>query len=169
MVARQRRPARTPHTRVNAPRIPYIRARRERTRPWLRIPHGFPGSNLEWATMWYLSIHGVGPSRRKLILGRDFFWQKAISAPGLFFLRGFTRGDFVLPGYPGARRGIILDPITPFTHKTAWFDLRKRTILFLQGWKVIFLDGVPLLRNPGPLIEYALRGIDLSKRGRGGA
>lgn len=148
-----------------APLVPYVRDQRNQREPWRDVPPGFPGSNLEYAVWWYFTEEGIQPNHRKLIPGRDFFWQRAQAAPGLFIGQGFTRSDFVLPGWPGAPRGIVLDPLTAFTHSSAWFDLRKRNILLGRGWKVIFLDGMPLLSSPRTIIEAALKGVDLSRRG----
>jgi hypothetical protein len=162
-----RRPSITrARTLPGAPLIPYIRASRYSGRPWLRVPIGWPGSNLEWYVWWYLSIYGIEPSRRKLVPGRDFFWQKAQGAPGLFIGRNFTRADFVIPHWPGAPMGIILDPLTSFTHASIWHDLRKRQVLIGMGWRLIFLDGPALTANPRTVIEAALRGVDTSKRGK---
>ena len=148
-----------------APLVPYVRQNRYRLQPWLRIPKSWPGSNLEWIVWWYLSIYGIDPNRRKLIPNRDFYWQRAQTAPGLFIGQGFTRSDFVLPGWPGAPMGLVFDPITNFTHKSAAFDLRKRQVLCSRGWKVIFFDGLPLMSSPRTVIEAGLDGRDLSRRG----
>lgn len=161
---RRRTPDRTRRV-VGAPKIPYGPGRREEEEPWRVPPYGWPGSNLEYAVMWYLTEHGIEPNRRKLRINIDFFWQRAASAPGLFLSRAFTRADFALPGWPGARRGLILDPLYPFTHKSIKHDLDKRRILAGQGWKLIFLDGGPLISRPHGIIEQALDGRDLSNRG----
>jgi hypothetical protein len=115
--------------------------------------------------MWYLTRHGVGPQHRKLLEGKDFFYQRGIAAPGLFFRKPFTRGDFILPAYGNAPRGLVLDPISAFTHPTPWFDIRKRRILALQGYRLIFVEDWALNRNPEYVLEYALRGVDLSSLG----
>lgn len=135
-------------------------------RPWLTPPRTWPGPQTEWAVYWYLSRRGVEPNRRKLRLGIDYYYQRGISAPGLFLRKPFTRGDFVIPGWGRARYGVVLDPITPFTHKQVWFDLLKRRILALQGWQVIFIDAPDLRVFPGRVVELARRGVDLSLRGR---
>jgi len=161
---RRRTPTRTRRV-AGAPKIPYNQRRDEEDEPWRNPPYGWPGSNLEWAVMWYLTEHGVGPPRRKLRQNIDFFWQRAANAPGLFVNRAFTRADFALPGWPGAKRGLILDPLYPFTHKSIKHDLDKRRALAGQGWRVIFLDGGPLIIRPHGIIELALRGRDVSRRG----
>lgn len=162
-----RRPAPTRTRRLpGAPRIPYLRPRREEAEPWRDVPPGWPGSNLEYAVWWYLTEHGIEPNRRKLKHGIDFFWQRAVNAPGLFVSRAFTRADFALPHWPGSRQGLILDPLYPFTHKSIKHDLDKRREVAKQGWLIVFIDGAPLLARPHGIIEAALDGRDLSARGR---
>lgn len=135
--------------------------------PWRRPPPSWPGPQTEWACYWYLSVRGIEPGRRKLKLGLDYLYQGGLAAPGLFRNKPFTRGDFVIFNFGRALRGVVLDPLTPFTHPTPWFDLQKRRILALQGWQVIFIDAGDLQVFPGRAIEAALRGVDLSRRGRG--
>lgn len=128
-------------------------------------PPGWLGPVTEWACMWYLTQHGIGPEKRKLREGRDFAYQKGLNAPGLFLRKPFTRGDFILYHLGRAQRGTVLDPITPFTHPMPWFDIRKRRILLLFGWRVIFIEAHHLARDPGFFIEGALQGKDFSSRG----
>lgn len=135
-------------------------------RPWQKVPPYWVGPQTEWAVFWYFTARGIEPNRRKLRLGQDFYYQRGLTAPGLFLNKPFTRGDFVLPGFGRARYGVVLDPVTPFTHKEAWFDLLKRRILALQGWQVVFIDAWRLQIFPGNVIELALRGVDISFRGR---
>jgi hypothetical protein len=148
--------------------VPVKRSSREgpQNRPWLTPPASWPGPQTEWACYWYLSVRGIEPGRRKLKLNIDYLYQGGLAAPGLFANKPFTRGDFVIFNYGKGRRGVVLDPITPFTHPTPWLDLRKRAILALQGWQVIFVDAERLTAFPGTVIEQALRGIDESRLGR---
>lgn len=146
---------------------PIPRATQEVDRPWLHAPPGWFGPVTEWACMWYLTEHGIGPQRRKLREGREFAYQKGLKSPGLFLRKPFTRGDFVLFNLGRGPKGTVLDPITPFTHPDPWFDIRKRRILLLFGWRVIFLEAFMLARDPGFVIEAALRGADYSSRGQG--
>lgn len=138
-------------------------------RPWTRLPASWLGPATEYAVYWYLTKHGVGPQRRKLREGRDFFYQRGLAAPGLFFRKPFTRGDFILPRYGRAVRGLVIDPISFFTHPSPWFDRRKRRILALAGWRVVFIEDYMLANNPRFVIEAALRGADLSHLGQGWA
>lgn len=136
-------------------------------RPWQQTPQAWFGPLTEWAVYWYLTEHGVGPNRRKLREGVDFFYQRGLRAPGLFAKKPFTRGDFILPGRGGALRGLVLDPITPFTHPVPWFDIRKRRILALQGWRVVYIEDYMLTkRDPTYAMELALAGRDISTRGQ---
>ena len=134
-------------------------------RPWEQLPANWLGPKTEWEVWWYLTVHGIGPERRKLRPNIDFFYQRGLKSPGLFLNKPFTRGDFILPGLGRGLRGTVFDPITPFTHPFPWFDIRKRRILLLAGWRVIFMDAPMLDRWPGFVIELALRGIDVSSRG----
>lgn len=130
--------------------------------PWMHMPTTWRTSQLEWVVFWYLT------RRRAMRLNRDFFYQMAVNAPGLFVSRLFTRSDFVIPTRgrnASARRGIILDPVTPFTHPRGWFDARRRSILALFGWRLVFLEGSHLNRDPRWVIELALRGVDVSSKG----
>jgi len=156
----------TPSILRGAVVLPRSRATPE-DKPWRHPPHSWTGPQTEWACYWYLSIHGIEPGRRKLRLGLDYLYQGGLTAPQLFRNKPFTRGDFVIFNFGRALRGVVLDPLTPFTHPTPWFDLEKRRILALQGWQVIFIDAPAVWAYPGPAIEAALRGVDLSRRGRG--
>ena len=135
------------------------------SRPWQKLPPDWLGPKTEYEVYWYLTVRGIGPQERKLREGIDFFYQRGLNAPGLFLGKPFTRGDFILPGLGRAPRGTVFDPITPFTHPSPWFDIRKRRILLLAGWRVIFMESYHLDRWPGFVVELALRGIDISSRG----
>jgi hypothetical protein len=135
-------------------------------RPWRNPPQSWGGPATEWSVYWYLSVHGIEPNGRKLTVGIDYYYQRGLAAPGLFLRKPFTRGDFVLPGYGKLHRGVVLDPVTPFTHKEYWFDLQKRRILAREGWQVIFIDAPDLYVFPGRVVELGLRGVDISQRGR---
>jgi hypothetical protein len=166
VIAKLRRPGITRTRRIEgAPKIPYIDTDRMEAKPWLKIPQGFRGSNLEWATMWYLTVYGIDPNRRKLRQGIDFYWQRALPAPGLFLSRNFTRADFVFMGRGRLGKGLVLDPLFAFTHKSLKHDLDKRRILGEQGFDLIFMDGAPLLASPQRVIEAGLRSQDISIRG----
>lgn len=157
----------TPDVLRDALKVPRSGRQDPENKPWRNPPASWPGPQTEWACYWYLSVRGIEPGRRKLRLGIDYLYQGGLAAPGLFASKPFTRGDFVIFGYGKGRRGVVLDPVTPFTHPTPWFDLRKRSILALQGWQVIFIDAERLVEYPGRIIELALRGVDESRRGRG--
>ena len=81
-----------------APLVPYVWPNRYRLQPWLQIPRGWSGSNLEWIVWWYLSIYGIDPNRRKLVPNRDFYWQKAQTAPGLFIAQEVSNNRFRIAG-----------------------------------------------------------------------
>lgn len=146
--------------------VPHVSRIGPENRPWLHVPASWPGPQTEWAVYWYISIRGIDPAKRKLKLGYDYLYQGALAAPGLFNTKPFTRGDFVIFGYGRALRGVVLNPVTPFTHPNPRDDIESRRILALQGWQEIFIDAADLQVFPGRAVELALRGIDISRRGR---
>lgn len=135
--------------------------------PWRSyyLPHPWSGPLTEWVTWWYLV------KRKHMLPGRDFYYQMATPAPGLFINKPFTRNDFVIPcpnqfvRGPGALRALVLDPMSPFTHPFAWFDKQKRDTMAMEGILYIYLEQNTLLLSPAYVIEKALRGIDVSSRG----
>ena len=145
---------------VGAPLQKRVDQKKGQGKPWLDVPSSWSNSALEWYVMWYLTRHGVQPNGRKYRLGRDFFYQKAIAAPGLFANKPFTRADFIL-----VREKVVLDPYTTFTHPNPLEDLRKRRIIARQGLRLVFLTGLSLETDPGPVIELARGGTDISPLG----
>lgn len=152
---------------AGAPVIPRARIPASLLLPYKPMPPSWPNSLLEWVTFDYLT------RVKHFTIFVDFQFQAAVPAPGLNG-KGFTRADFlVLPGgkaglpdgfYP---RGLILNPISPFTHPSRAKDTIERLILGNNGFLEIFLDDVPLLATPRFVIEAGLRGRDLSSRGAG--
>lgn len=121
----------------------------------------------EWVTAWALGQLGGK-------LGVDYLYQVAIPAPGLNQVKGFFRGDFwILPrgrfGSPGApyTRGIVIDPISTFTHRNAGEDRLRRGILAQGGFLLIWIDDKDLYTQPLRVVRLALRGQDVSSIGRG--
>ena len=147
-------------TLAGAPRYLRVDQSKGQEKPWLNVPSTWFASALEWYVMWYLTRHGVEPNGRRYRLGRDFFYQKGVAAPGLFANKPFTRADFLL-----VKEKVILDPYTSFTHPDPLQDLRKRRIVARQGLRLVFLTGLALETDPGPIIELARRGIDVSPLG----
>lgn len=109
--------------------------------------------------------------RRNFREGEDFLYQVALPVAGLLRSRGFTRADFwILPrgknGSPGGAfsRGIIINPISFFTHPNPSQDRMERAILAASQFLEVFIDEGPLLADPHYMVGLALRGIDVSSR-----
>lgn len=110
---------------------------------------------------------------RKFVQGTDFLYQPALTAPGLN-KKGFARSDFlILPLGKGAAaaalapRGIVINPISAFTHPSRALDVLERTILLGQGFLEIFIADYDLATRAHIVVGLALRGIDVSTRGSG--
>lgn len=157
----------SPPTLPGAPRVRRAdRLTAASARAYPPKPARFRGPETEWACWWFLTaVKGFAP-------GRDFFFQAPLPALGVF-VRGFTRVDFLIPFGPGlkggmavrgGRRGIVWDPITPFTHALPGLDRLKRAVLAKGGYRLVFIDGTALERDPRGVLELALRGIDVSTR-----
>lgn len=144
---------------AGAPRQVRVSENKRRERPWLDVPPGYAYSALEWYIEWYLTRRGVEPNRRRYRLGLDFERQETVGTPGVN-VRGFSRQDFIL-----IRERVCLDPYTTFTHPDPILDLRKRQALKRAGYTLVFLYGPQLEADPGPLIELARQGFDISPQG----
>lgn len=147
-------------TLKDAPLQGRIKEKKGDEKPWMQVPRSWPNSALEWYVEWYLTRHGVEPGNRKYRRNIDYLFQDAIGTPGLFAGKQFTRADFVL-----LREKVVLDPYTTFTHPSPKDDHRKRIALARAGFKLIFLWGPGLEADPGPLIELARQGTDVSPLG----
>jgi hypothetical protein len=182
MPRRARRPA-TPRTRSartlrGAPKLPKAPAN-PAAPPWKRMPaifrRRFPIAPIgEWQTWWALVTvyHFVPPI--DLYTGRrnpqpGFLYQTPLLIPGLN-RTGTERSDFwCLPDSPAAvappySRGIVINPISPFTHPDILKDKRERGLLAQYGYLEIFADAKALDDNPTYVIGRAIRGDDVSSR-----
>lgn len=137
-------------------------------KPYPDPPPGFRGPLTEWVCYWWL---GTFKRFRK---DKDWYYQVALPALGVFASRDFTRVDFVLPvgaDHPasatGEYRAVCWDPITPFTHPDPSMDRLKRAALAVNGYQLIWIDGATLEASPFDVLEKALRGVDISSRGAG--
>ncbi len=136
-----------------------------------RIPDPPPdwfGPRTEWIVFYVLTrLKGF-----VMGWGRDFLYQSAVPAPGLFTGKQFERADFlILPGGKGgdaaygfSPKGILINPISSFTHPSAAKDRIERAILAGQGYREIFITDIDLNARPVQVIDLALRGIDVSGR-----
>ena len=157
--------ARLPGSPGPAPRIEGV------TQRFLRglraLPAWFFGPLTEWI------VYADLVYRRKLREGTDFLRQVALAAPGIN-TKGFNRADFFFPptgavGWVGGvyTRGLVANPITPFTHPSRAKDLFERAALGGVGILVVYIEGRDLETRPHEVIGLALRGVDVSSRGLG--
>jgi hypothetical protein len=129
-------------------------------------PPGWNHSILEWAVMWVLE------TKLKYRRNRDYRYQYPIPAAGLNKVSPDFRSDFwILPwganGNPAGFRypmGIVLDPLSFFTHKSKAHDILKRTVLATNGFSCIFLDNGDLDRRAEEVVRWAVRNVDQSSR-----
>jgi hypothetical protein len=129
-------------------------------------PASWNHSELEWACYWALT------AKMKLRLWEDFSYQRKVPAAGLNKVSPDFRSDFWIfahgrGGGGGGYRypmGVILDPLSFFTHKSKGLDILKRQILASNGFLCIFLDSADLYRAAEYHVRLAVRGIDLSSR-----
>jgi hypothetical protein len=129
-------------------------------------PASWNHSELEWACYWVLT------ARMKLRLWEDFSYQRKVPAAGLNKVSADFRSDFWIfshgrAGGGGGYRypmGVILDPLSFFTHKSKGLDILKRQILATNGFLCIFLDSADLYRAAEHYVRLAVRGVDLSSR-----
>jgi len=135
--------------------------------PYQNPPPSWFGPVSEWAVWYDLVVI------RKLQPGVDFAYQAALPAAGLN-MKGFNRADYwVFPwgkaGAGGATypQGIVINPITPFTHPSRAKDILERIILGRNGFLEIFIEGRDLATRAHIVVGLALRGIDVSSRGTG--
>lgn len=146
--------------------IPRARLTQESFRAYPDPPPGWRGPLTEWACYWWLT------TVKKARVNIDFFYQEATTF--VYFARGFQRVDFIILGGPrgpasppAGYRAIAWDPITPFTHRNASEDRLKRAVLASQGIWLVWIDGSALETNPNGVLSLAIKGIDVSMRGRG--
>lgn len=149
--------------------------------PYDPQPPQWVGSNLEWIVWSDLVKRGWKIFGRQRVKGQtsnlaeaDCIYQEAIPAPGLNIDKGFFRGDFHPipgkrgPGPPvGYPNGIVLDPVTDWTHRNAGEDRLRRGILAQNGYLLVWLEGRALEVRPHDLITAALNGSDDSSIDRG--
>jgi hypothetical protein len=153
----------------------------EIVRPYPPPPREWTQSELEWIVWWVLVERGWKIYGRPNVKGRtevyedaDAIYQPAIPVAGLNTVKDFFRADFLLvpgkkapaPGPPFSR-GILLDPVTPWTHPDAGRDRFRRSLLAKAGYLLVWLDGAELQQRPKELVAAAIRGQDDSSIDRG--
>jgi hypothetical protein len=162
--------ARPPSDAPKAPRQPHAGKVNATSLQPFPEPTGYWATRprTEWVVNWVLTAKLGGK------LNVDFLYQVAIPAPGLNVVKGFFRGDFwILPrgrfGGPGPpyTRGIVLDPISLFTHRNAGEDRLRRGILAQGGFLLIWIDDTDLYTRPLRVVRMALNGQDVSSINRG--
>ncbi len=121
----------------------------------------------EYVTAWVL-MEKLGGK-----LGKDFLYQQILPASQVNISgKGFRSDFWILPrgrfGGPGPpyTRGIVLDPISLYTHGHTGEDRFRRGRLAQLGWLMIWLDDVELYINPTRVVRNALQGIDTSSIAR---
>lgn len=170
--AKAPRPPRPPSLQHKAPGAPPTPRSAEvddaTLRPYPADLSRYPGnSHLEQITAWWLvALHGYQ-------IGTDFLFQVAISTSGAIGgatnSKGFLRCDYLLLpegrhgglGYPFPR-GLILNPISFFTHPSIAKDRLERNVLATLGFLVVYLQDSDLETRTDYVMRRALAGTDIS-------
>jgi hypothetical protein len=129
-------------------------------------PASWVHAETEWAVWWVLTV------KLKYRRNVDFLYQYRIPLAGLNKVSPDFRSDFILVpwgknGNPAGYRyprGITIDPISAFTHRSKALDLLKRTLLAGAGYLCVFIDDYALVRAAEYYVRRAAVGIDLSSR-----
>lgn len=179
------RAPRPPKDAPPAPPIPRAETfGRDDLRSWSDPPPGWTGPLTEWVVWEDLVRRGWKIYGRAEVKGRtlnyaeaDAAFQPAIPVAGLNLVKDFFRADFlIIPGRRGPSpgppygRGIILDPVTDWTHRNAGTDRLRRGILAQAGYLLVWIDaeaGGPLFTRTREVITAALYGGDDSAIDRG--
>lgn len=166
------RPPRPPSLQRAAPGAPRAIRSQEVSQATLRpYPDDlsrYPGnSHLEKITGWWLM------AKKGYQYNVDFLFQVAVGTDGAIGgatnSKGFLRVDFLLVpqgrhgglGYP-FQRGLILNPISFFTHPSIAKDRLERSVLATLGYLVVYLQDSDLETRPDYALRLALRGTDIS-------
>jgi hypothetical protein len=162
-----------------APRLPRVSGAPPPP-PWAVAPAWFrrnhPAAPIdEWAIYWSLTttyklaeaLPRAGTPPVANPTGR-FLYQHPIPVPGLN-QTGRNRPDFwVLPPRgvvdPRMGNGLIINPISDYTHADAAKDRRERGLLGQFHYLEIFIEYLDCLHDPDYYAGNALRGQDLSTR-----
>lgn len=172
---------RAPSGAPPAPKLAKPLATSELVRAYPVPPPQWTQSELEWICWWALVERGFKIFGRPDVRGRtlvyeeaDAIYQPAIPVAGLNVVKDFFRADFLIvpgrrgptPGPPYAR-GVIFDPLTPWTHPDPGKDRLHRSLLAQAGYLLVFFDGAQLQQRPKQLVAAALTGADDSSVDRG--
>lgn len=177
------RAARPPSPRAPRPRRA-LRVTGETLRGWSDPPPNWPNAETEWIVWEDLVKRGYKIYGRPNVKGQtlnyaeaDVEFQPAIPVAQINVSGKAFRGDFlIIPGrkgpHPGPEfsRGIILDPITNWTHRNSGEDRIRRGILAQSGYLLVWIDAAkdgPLYTRPHSVITAALYGRDDSSIDRG--
>jgi hypothetical protein len=167
------RPPRPPSLQHKAPGAPpaprSAEITQESLRPYpadlSRWPAG--GSHLENICHWWLI------AKRGYVPNQDYLIQAAVGTAGAIGgptnTKSFLRVDILLLpqgrhgglGYP-YQRGLIWNPISPFTHPSIGKDRLERNVLATLGYRVVYIDGDDLETRPDFVLRLALAGTDIS-------
>jgi hypothetical protein len=162
-----------------APKLPRVSGR-EPPPPWLVVPPWFlrahPAAPIdEYAVYWSLTrtyklaeaLPRPGTPPVLSPTGR-FLYQHPIPVPGLN-QSGRNRPDFwILPPRgvvdPRMGNGLIINPISQFTHAELSKDWKERDLLGRNRYLEIFIEYLDCLHDPDYYTGLALLGRDLSSR-----
>lgn len=119
----------------------------------------------EWIVFWYLD------RVKRWTYGQTWYYNSRLFLPYFYTSKDFTQADFIVDLGPSSQAGmltpytaLVLDPITPFTHPDPGHDKDRRDALAAEGYRLVFLDEVPLKFQTRQVLEAALRGRDTSSR-----
>lgn len=122
----------------------------------------------EWVTYWTLK-HKLGGR-----LGKDFLYQHIIPVAQVNVSgRGYRSDFWILPRGrfggigPPYSHGVLIDPVSNYTHKTTGEDRFRRGVLGQAGYLLVWIDDYALYLNPIRLVRLAVQGIDVSSINRG--
>lgn len=178
---------RAPRPPSGAPPPPPIRRTEGVTQESLygdRVPAGWQRAETEGIVWKDLVSRGWKIYGRPNVQGQtlnyaeaDAIYQPAIPVAGLNQTKDFFRADFlIVPGKKGPSpgppysRGIILDPVTDWTHRNTGVDRLRRGLLAQAGYLLVWIDAGrtgPLYTRPHQIITIALYGGDDSSIDRG--
>jgi len=142
-------------------------------------PRWFTGSDLEWLCYdWLVNVRhwkvfgANDPKGPTSPIGVDALFQVRIPAPG--YKSGHFRGDIWLlpqgkagsPGFP-YRKGIVWDPLNPWTHKDTSVDRFRKNSLAQGEFLLCWIDADDLYNRRDYVLRLAVKGVSISTIARG--
>lgn len=116
-------------------------------------PEDWDGTRPEWAVYWGLLQLGMHE-------GEDFAYRPGIQSIGISY---YSTLDFVIPDYH-----IAIEVQGEFWHyeqgsDRIFHDMQRASLLYDQGFTLIFIDGKNALEDPEFYVREALQGRDHSQ------